>query len=347
MQKILIRRPGRYDALELVERPDIQPAPNEVLFEVSAAGVNYADAIIRMGLYASAKQLHGYPITPGFEAAGTVSAVGAEVSGWEVGEHALAVTLFGGYASQIALSAENLFKVPANVSLDSAAGIPTAFLTAWFCVSRLAHVRAGEQVLVHSAAGGVGSALVQLLKRAGAQVTGVVGSTHKINYAQAQGCDHVIDKSTADLWPQARRIAPAGFAHVFDANGVSTLRASFDHLRPMGKLIVYGFHSMLPKSGGWPNWFKLGFDWLRTPRFSPLELTQVNKSVLACNLSFLSSEAGLLRAGMCELLDGFANGSLRALPIKTYPFSEVAQAHRDIESGRSTGKLILKPDAQC
>jgi len=343
IRKIQIAKPGRYDALKLVEAPDLQVGVEELIVDVAAAGVNYADAIIRMGLYASARELHGYPITPGFEISGTVRAVGTDVRGWQIGERCLGVTLFGGYSSQIALNAEQAFKVPETLDLISAAGIPTSFLTAWYCVERLAHVETGEQVLVHSAAGGVGSALLQLLKLKGAHVTGVIGASHKAAYVQALGCDALIDKSNEALWPRARAIAPGGFAHIFDANGVSTLRASFEHLKPMGKLVVYGFHSMLPKTGGWPNWPKLAWDYLRTPRFSPLALTQANKSVLACNLSFLSAEAPLLRRAMLELLVQFASGELKPLAVKTYPLAQADDAHRAIESGNTTGKLVLIP----
>jgi synaptic vesicle membrane protein VAT-1 len=343
MIRVQINRPGRYDALKLVESPDLEPTDDEVLLNVEAIGVNYADSIVRMGLYASARELHGYPITPGFEVAGRVAAVGRNVSGWTIGERALGVTLFGGYASQICLTTERLFKLGPTLSLDQAAGLPTVFLTAWFCIDRLAHVESGEVALVHSAAGGVGSALVQLLKQRGATVIGVVGAAHKVATARAQGCDQVIDKSTAPLWRRARELAPAGFHHVFDANGVSTLRESFEHLKPMGKLVLYGFHSMLPKTGGWPNWPKLAWDWLRTPRFSPLEMTQVNKSVLACNLSFLSAESALLRRGMLELLAQFESGALKPLPVTCYRLAQVADAQRAIESGQTVGKLILKP----
>lgn len=343
LRKIQIQKPGRYDALQLITASDLKPAPDEVRIDVAAAGVNYADAIIRMGLYASAKELHGYPITPGFEIAGVVSAVGDNVRDWKIGERALGVTLFGGYSSQICLREENLFRIPEALSLVQAAAIPTAFLTAWFCIARLAHVERGDSALVHSAAGGVGSSLVQLLKVAGAHVTGVVGAPHKVAAAKALGCDAVIDKSTEALWPTARALQPAGFAHVFDANGVSTLQASFDHLKPMGKLVIYGFHSMLPKTGGWPNYFKLAWDYLRTPRFSPLTLTQANKNVLACNLSFLGTESALLRRGMLEILAGFERGELIAPSVSTYALEDAGSAHRAIESGATVGKLVLLP----
>jgi NADPH:quinone reductase-like Zn-dependent oxidoreductase len=129
---------------------------------------------------------------------------------------------------------------------------------------------------------------------------------------------------------------------VFDANGVSTLRDSFDLLAPMGKLLVYGFASMLPRDGRL-NWPKLAWDWWRTPRFNPLAMTTSNRSVLAANLSFLSAEAPLLRRGMLWLLERFADGRLAAPPIEVFALERAADAQRRIESGQSTGKLVLRP----
>ncbi len=111
----------------------------------------------------------------------------------------------------------------------------------------------------------------------------------------------------------------------------------------MGKLVVYGFASMLPKTGGRPNWPKLAWDWLRTPRFNPLRMTQENRSVMACNLSFLSANAERLAEGVHWLLARFASGELAPPPVRCYPLAQVADAHRDLESGATTGKLVLLP----
>lgn len=347
MRKILIERPGGHDALRVVDAPDddaaLAPRAGEVLVEVEAIGVNYADAIIRMGLYASARELHGYPITPGFECAGRVVALGAGVDGIAIGARVIVLTLFGAYASRLRVPVARVFPCPDALSTVQAAAIPTVFLTAWFMVHQQVHPRPGERWLVHSAAGGVGGALAQLGRLAGAEVVGVVGGAHKREAASAAGCAHVIDKSAESPWPAAERLAPGGYDAIYDANGVSTLGASYAHLAPMGKVVVYGFASMLPKTGGRPNWPKLAWDWLRTPRFNPLRMTQENRSVLACNLSFLSAQADRLAQGMHWLLQRFADGQLRAPPVATYALERVADAHRDLESGRTIGKLVLLP----
>lgn len=342
LRKIQIDRPGGYDALKAVQAPIRMPGDGEVLIEVRACGVNYADGIIRMGLYSSAKQLHGYPITPGFELSGVIAAIGAGVTEFAVGDAVLALTLFGGYTSHITLPADRVFRKPPNLSFEQAASLPTVFLTAWFMVREQVLPKSGDVWLVHSAAGGVGSALCQLGRLHGCRVVGVVGGAHKRNDALAMGADEIIDKSTQDLWREAERLAPAGFQAVFDANGVSTLAQSYAHLAPMGKLCIYGFASMLPHDGRL-NWLKMAWDWLRTPRFNPLDMTQSNKSVLAANLSFLSAHAGLLTAGMRELLALFESGRLQPPPVTAYALEDAAKAQAAIESGKTTGKLVLIP----
>jgi NADPH:quinone reductase-like Zn-dependent oxidoreductase len=342
-RRVTIRRAGSYERLELETLPALEPGPGEVVIDVAATGVNYADCIVRMGLYSSAKEFVGWPITPGFEVAGTVRAVGEGVTDLAPGARVIAVTLFFGYASQVRVAREKVFTLPAGLSFAQAAGIPAVYLTAYYGLLELARPRAGQKVLVHSAAGGVGGALVQLAKLSGCEVTGVVGGPHKVEAARAAGADHVIDKSSQPLWLEAERLAPDGFDVIADANGVDTLGHSYAHLRTPGKLIVYGFHTMMPKTGGRPNWLKLALGWLRTPRFSPLDMTQTSRSVLAFNLSYMFAEQWLLGEAMGRLLGWLESGALRPPPVTTYPLERVADAQRDLESGRTIGKLVLVP----
>jgi synaptic vesicle membrane protein VAT-1 len=343
MRKIVIPRAGGYEQLHLEEHPDPRPGPGEVLVDVAAIGVNYADCVVRMGLYESARKYVGWPITPGFEVAGTVRETGAGVGDLAPGTQVLGVTRFSGYATRLALPRGQLFPLPPGLDLPGAAGFPAVHLTAYFALHELCHVRPGQSLLVHSASGGVGCALVQLGRLAGCRVIGVVGAPHKVAVARALGADEVIDKSREDLWARARALQPAGYDVVLDANGVETLRGSYAHLGSPGKLVIYGFHSMLPRQGGRPRWLKLALDFLRTPRFSPLRLTGDNRSVLCFNLSYLFEQQAILQEAMARLLGWVAEGRLRPPPVTTYPLARVADAHRDLESGRTVGKLVLIP----
>jgi synaptic vesicle membrane protein VAT-1 len=342
-RRLTIKRAGSYDRLELETIPGLAPGKGEVVIDVKATGVNYADCIVRMGLYASALEFVGWPITPGFEVAGLIQAVGEGVTDLAVGDRVFAVTLFNGYASQVRVARDKVFALPAGVTFEQAAGIPAVFLTAYYGLIELARPRRGQKVLVHSAAGGVGGALVQLAKVAGAEVTAVVGAPHKVETARAAGADHIIDKSSEPLWAAAGRFAPKGYDIIADANGVDTLKDSYAHLRTPGKLIVYGFHTMMPKSGGKPNWAKLALGWLRTPRFNPLDMTTSSKSILAFNLSYLFEEQWLLDEAMQALGGWLASGAIKPPPVTTFPLDRVADAHKALESGTTVGKLVLVP----
>ena len=326
MKKIVVHSAGGYDRLRVETCDDLAAAEGETLIDVHAIGINYADCMVRMGLYESAKQFVGWPITPGFEVAGMAG--GAPV---------MAVTRFDGYATQVRVPSHQVCPVPDGMSLIQAASFPTVFLTAWYALHRLAHVTPGERLLVHSAAGGVGSALCQLGKRAGCHITGVVGGAHKIEAAREAGADVVIDKRAVDLWDAAS----GEFDVVLDANGVETLGTSYARLAPAGRLVIYGFHTMLQRGRDRPNWPKLAWSWLRTPRFNPLDLTTSNKSVMGFNLSFLFHRADVLEAAMDDLLAGVRAGELRPLGTTSFPLERVADAHAALESGGTTGKLVL------
>jgi len=344
VKKIVIHKPGRYDRLVIEDHPDLIPGTDEVLIDVVAIGVNYADCVTRMGLYASAKHYVGYPITPGFEVSGVISATGPEVTDLAVGTAVMAVTRFNGYATQLVVRREQVFPLPGQLSFEEAAGFPAVALTAWYALFELAHIQADDTLLVHSAAGGVGSMLVKLGKLAGCKVIGVVGAGHKLSIVRDLGADAVIDKSTHDLWLAAEQQSPQGYDVILDANGVETLGKSYSHLAPAGKLVIYGFHSMLPKQGGLPGKLGLVRDYLRTPRFSPFDLTTRNRSVMGFNLSFLFDKTATLTRGLQQLILWVNEGALRPPAVTTYPMDAVAAAHRDLESGQTVGKLVLTCD---
>ena len=343
MRKIVIQKPGGYERLELQEFPIPKPGPDEVLIDVKATGVNYADVIVRMGLYQSGIELIGWPITPGFEVSGVVIGLGKNVKDLELGDEVVGLTLFGGYASHVVTGRRYIYRKPKNLSFSEAAAMPAVLMTAWFALLELAHPRPGAKMLIHSAAGGVGSSLVQLGKVLGCEVVGVVGSSHKVAAAKALGCDLVIDKSKQDLWAEAKRFAPEGYDVICDANGVETLGNSYKNLRPAGKLVVYGFATMMPKEGGKVKWPKLALGWLKTPRFNPLDLTNDSKSILAFNLSFLFDRTDLLELFIADLERWVSDGSVVAPTVTEYPLADVARAHADIESGKTIGKLVLIP----
>ena len=351
MKQVVVSAAGSYGTLRVEDRETQSPGPGEVRVDVEAIGVNYADCLVRMGLYASAKVYVGWPITPGFEVAGRIGAVGEGVD-LDVGAPVIALTRFGAYAEQLVVPARQVFPRPEALPVADAAAFPVVNLTAWYALNELAPVRASHHVLVHSAAGGVGGALVQMALNAGAHVVGVVGAADKVAVVEQlargrPGRLDVVDKSAGDaraLWARLEALSPRGYDVVLDANGVETLGQSYSHLAPGGKLVVYGFHTMLPRAherGFVRRWARIIVGFLRTPRFSPLAMTTENRSVLAFNLSFLFDDHVLMTRAMTELLAWRAAGLLESPPIRTFPLAEVGEAHRALETGRTVGKLVL------
>lgn len=349
MQRISIHRPGGRDQLRLESAADLQPGPGEVRVAVRAIGVNFADIAIRLGLYESAKKYVGWPITPGFETAGEIdalgpgSAEGLAAAGLKLGSRVIAVSRFFGYASQVVVPANQLVALPADWTFAQGAAFPVAYLTAWYALHHCAHAVAGERVLVHSAAGGVGQALVQLAVAAGCRVMGTVGSPEKIAVVKALGAESVVVRAPDKLWQAVGSWAPAGVDVILDANGVDTLAQGYRHLAPAGRLVVYGHASMLDRGGAKTPLWKLAVRWLRTPRWNPLDMTTANKSVLAFNLSFLFDRVDMMQQALRFVLDLVARGQAHPLPVTTFPLTQVADAHLALESGTTQGKLVLIP----
>ncbi len=343
-QKIVIERPGGYRQLQIKDFPMPVTKDNQVLVAVSAAGVNFADIFVRLGLYKPGKDLVGWPITPGFEFAGRVMACGPDAGGFKPDMPVFGVTRFGGYATHVCVPEHQLYPIApdSKFSADQWAAFPAVFLSAYYGLFHNIVLRPGMRILVHSAAGGVGGALLQLGKIADCHMTAVVGASHKVDIARDLGAHVVIDKSRQDLWNQAKLACPQGFNVIFDANGPATLKQSYRHLAPSGKLVSYGFHSMLSIRFGIANYFKLIWQYFRVPRFNPLSMTRDNKSLIAFNLAYLFDRTDLLRESMQTLIKWVEDGKIKAPPLQAFSFQDVAQAHQALESGTTVGKLILK-----
>lgn len=341
MQKIVIPSAGSYDKLQLKDFPDLKTNNNEVLIDVKAIGINFADVCVRLGVYESAKKYVGWPITPGFEVSGVVKEIGPEVTKWQVGDPVIGFTRFDAYASEVCVPETQILPIPKGFSMEEAAGLPAVFFTAYHALEQHLNLMPGSTILIHSAAGGVGTALTQLAKAAGHKVVGVIGSSHKKEYLQSFGPDLIIDKSKEDLWKKAEEFSPEGYHAIFDANGHTTMLDSYNHLRPTGKLVVYGSHGLFSKKGGRLNYIKAAFALLKMPKFDPFDMITHNKGVIGFNLSFLFDEEQAIKDCISGLEAYLASGKIKPIPVTTFKFNEVAKAHQLIESGKSVGKIIL------
>lgn len=334
MKRVLVSRPGGHDALQLVDSADPVAGPGQVRVRVRAAGINYADTIVREGWYEAARGL--YPITPGFEFAGVVDQGFGE---FKTGDRVFGFTRFGGYSSVQVVSPGQLRRMPSSWSFADCAGVPAVHFTAYHALQQVAHVRAGETLLIHSAAGGVGTALLQQAKILGCRTLAVVGSPSKGAVAKEYGADEVIYRGSL-LWSNIDKAAPSGLDAIFDANGITTPMPGFKRLKLGGRLVIYGFAEMFPR-GGRPSKLSLAWNWLRVPRFSPLEMTATNRSVHGFNVVFLTDKEALAKDGFDAIAAWMESGKLKKSPVTEYPVERVADAHRALEAGETVGKLVL------
>ncbi|GAX19875.1 hypothetical protein FisN_1Lh660 [Fistulifera solaris] len=299
----------------------IKDLPNDcVIVRIDSFSVNYADICIRWGLYESANQYVGYPIVPGFDIAGIVEHVGTDVRQFRVGDRVFGCTLFGAYSSRVMVPALHLRLIPSGWSTSQASAIPTVALTSLYSLFLAGHFPTPSKfsntgILIHSAAGGVGSMLIQMSKLLGlSPVVGVVGRSAKVEEAKRLGCDVVIDKSaTRNMWNEIAAASPSGYAAVMDSSGVDTLQQSYDHLAMTGRLIVYGFHTNLPMGrdmlSPW-QWLKMAYKMTNMPKLDPMEMGAVNKAVLAFNLSFFANEREMLSDLFDQVLAWLEEGKL-------------------------------------
>ncbi len=342
MKQVWIPRTGGPDVLDVREAPDPTPGPGQVLVAVEAAGVNFADLLARQGLYPDSPPL---PAVVGYEVAGRVAAVGAGVAGWAAGDAVVALTRFGGYSTHVVVPASGVFARPAGLSAEAAAAIPVNYLTVFQALVVMGGLRAADElggrpvrVLVHSAAGGVGTAAADVGRLYGAELFGTA-SPGKHAYCRERGYTHLFGY---DGWVAGVRRATGGRGVdvVLDPVGGASWGRSLDVLAPTGRLVVYGFSAaagrgklgMLREAAGVP--------WLR---FNPLALMNANRGVLGVNLGHLWDVADDVARWARVLLAHAEQGNIRPHVDRTFPFAEAADAHRYIEERRSVGKVLLVP----
>lgn len=338
MRQIWIPKTGEPEVMELREAPDPSPSRGEVRVRVRASGVNFADILARMGLYPDAPPL---PAVVGYEIAGEVDGVGADVEGFADGDRVLALTRFGGYSDVVCVPTGLAVPIPDRLDFDGAATIPINWLTAWLMLVRLGGVRTGDTVLVHSCAGGVGQAAVQICRHHGAEVIGSA-SAGKHGRLREMGVSHCIDSRSQNFEAEVRRLTGGrGVDIALDAVGGESFRKSYRCLASLGRLFVFGVSSFAP--GTKRSLVSALTGLWRTPAFKPIHLMNRNRGVVGVNLGHLWDRTDELRAMLDALVELFADGSFEPVVDRSFGFDEAAAAHRYIQERRNFGKVLLKP----
>lgn len=332
MRAVVITRHGPPEVLQVQERPDPIPAPGELLIDVQAAGVNFADLMARIGLYPAAPPP---PSVIGYEVAGTVAAVGAGVTAYRPGDRVLAGTRFNGYAARAATDQGNAVALPEGMSFAQGAAIPVNYGTAAAGLLQFGNLQRGEKVLIHAAAGGVGIAATQIARRHGAEIWGTA-SPGKHDAIRALGVDHPLDY-TRPGWE--RGLPP--FDIIMDAIGGRSFRTSFALLRVGGRLVCFGASAVM--SGEKRNLFTALKTVLSMPRFNPMKMMEPSKTVIGLNMLALWDDRRTLGPWVNMLRDMIADGTVRPVVAKAFSFAEAAEAHRYLTQRRNVGKVVLTP----
>lgn len=333
VRRVILPRNGGPEVFVVQEGPSDALPADGLRIAVRAAGVNFADVMMRMGLYPEAPKL---PATPGYEVAGEVVEIGASVlpGRFHKGDRVMAATKFGGYASEVVVSTKQARVIPATMSFEEAASIPVNWGTAWVALMDMARIRTGDRVLVHSAAGGVGVAAVQIAVHAGATVVGLTGSPSKIQAVRDLGAH---DVWTNDEW--AGRDAER-FDVIVEAIGGAELKRCFARLAPAGRVVTFGVSAMV---GEKRSYLKAAATVLRMPLFTPITLMNQNRGVFGLNMLKLFEPENIDRVGgaLDRILEGCAAGKYRTVVGKTFPLAEVGQAHAHLQGRGNIGKVVL------
>jgi putative PIG3 family NAD(P)H quinone oxidoreductase len=323
VRAIVVREPGGPEVLEWAEVPDPEAGPTEVVLDVAATAVNRADVLQRQGRYPPPP---GAPQYLGLECAGVVRSVGAEVTGWSVGDTACALLAGGGYAEQVAVPAGQLMPVPAGLDLVAAATLPEAACTVWSNLVTVGVLRAGQTVLVHGGASGIGTIAIQVAVALGARVAVTAGSAAKLDRCRELGAEILVNYREQEFVGAVREQTDArGVDLVLDVMGGSYLPRNLQVVAPDGTIVVIGLQ------GGATAELSLGL------------LLAKRARVVGTTLRARPTEqkAAIVQDVVAQVWPLVAAGTVRPVVDRVLPLPQVSQAHRALEAGEHVGKIAL------
>ncbi len=344
VRRVVIPRNGDVDVLELREGPPDPLVPGSLRLRVAAAGVNFADLLMRMGLYPEAPRR---PFVPGYEVAGVVTEVSEEAARGRpdlvVGTRVAAGTRFGGYAEEVVVPASKVLALPPDWSFEEGAGFPVCFITAWVALCAMARIRAGDRVLVQGIAGGVGLAALGIARAEGARVAGSCGGPAKVEAALRHGAERAIDYRNEDIAASVRAWAPQGVDVVLEPRGGRAMRESLSLLRPTGRLVLFGVSEMA--SGRRRNLLAGARAALPLLHLNPLRLVNGNLGLYGLNVLTLWDRDDLMGPALTALEAGARRGIYRPVLDRSFPLERAGEAHRYIHERRNIGKVVLTTGA--
>lgn len=331
-KRVVINRHGGSEVLQVIEDEISEPKTGEVRVKVLATSAAFTDVLVREGLYPGTPAV---PFSPGYDIVGIVDKLGSEVNNLELGQIVVAMTIFGGYTEFICLRATELIPVPSKVDPIEAICLPLSYLTAYQMLHRIAKVQPGERILVHGAAGAVGMALLQLGKLAELQMYGTA-SQGKHQFVSTLGAIP-IDYKNEDFVTKIRELTGNGVDVVFDGIGGNYIRRSYQVLRPKGRLVNYGFSSILATKKGRLIKLVFGLGFLSILNIIP----DGKKAIFYAIADQKKKHSDWFREDLLQLLDLLKTKKIHPKIAEIIPLVEASRAHQLLENSAVSGKIIL------
>ena len=339
MKQMVITKYGNTDVLKIQERKDPKPSVGEVLINVKAIGVNFADILARKGLYPDAPKP---PCVVGYEVSGIIEAAGKGVDSSIVGKSVLAITRFNGYSEKVCVSEKNVLTIPGSLDFERAAAIPVNYLTAYQLLYVMGGLKKGESVLIHNAGGGVGLAALDISLHLEATTYGT-SSVGKHSFLMERGLKHPIDYRNQDFLSSILSLTGGkGVEMVIDPIGGKNWKKSYRALRSTGRLGMFGVSTVTESTMG--RLFKFIKLIAQMPWYNPLGLMNANKSVFGVNLGHMWNEIDKMSGWMQTILKGVEEGWVRPHVDRTFRFEQAGEAHAYIEARKNIGKIVLVTD---
>ena len=334
---VLVANGAPQKAFEIREMPNPRPDAGQVSVDVEAFGLNFADVMARLGLYRDCPPL---PAIIGYEAVGRVSALGPGVEGFAKGQRVLAFTRFGAYATKVVTDVNGVVPIPDDMPASEAAALATQYVTAWFAAEYITRIYEGEHVLIHAAAGGVGTALVQLAKHKGCIIYGTAGSPQKLDYLRQQGVHYPINYRTSNFADEVKKVSPSGKLDVvFDPIGGKSVKLGFGLLRGGGRIVCYGAASMSGRRRNFIKDLKAGAGF---GIYHPAQFMMNSKSMLGVNMLRIADERPeVLQRCLNAVVDFTKKGIFKPVTGGYFPIGQLAEAHEFLEFRKSIGKVAV------
>ncbi|MBT3357122.1 MAG: zinc-binding dehydrogenase [Euryarchaeota archaeon] len=335
MKKVVYTKIGGPNSIEIHDFEPVELKHDEVRVRIFRAGINFADLMMRQGLYGSNPD---FPFTPGYEVSGEIIELGEGVERLEVGQRVIVMTGFGGYSEQVVASTNRVIPIPDSISYDAAATLGVTYGTAYHMLVHLGNMRKGESVLIHHAAGGVGTAAVQICQALG--VTNIIGtaSSSKREFVESLGM-RFVDRDAEDFVMVCKDMTNGkGVHHAIDPVGGKHLMRSYKALRNGGKLYCFGASAAV--TGPKRNYFSAFKMWRSTPKFNPLIMMNSNKAIFGVHMGRMD-ESTVFESHMMDLAKMLQQGKIDPIIDSVWRFEKVADAQQHMHDRKNRGKVLL------